>query len=209
MINKMLGRVATLDAQKVMTVVNLVWDNREKFRETTNIVWENREKLTTVVNLVWENRATLAGMMEQLPALLQETGQQLEAAGQSATQVGALLAGGTLQNSPSIHQLTQNIAGTLEQLIPELEAAATALEQGSSESDPLADNAVALQESAQRVKAIGRHLDITIANLHRMNTALTEAGQHLNQLGMQLEQSGKTLYSLTAALSAGDEDADL
>ena len=65
MLGKILDNFDDFDVEKVMNVVNMVWENRERFME----------------------------IVEKLPQMLQDTGDSIDAAGESALAASSLLLG--------------------------------------------------------------------------------------------------------------------
>jgi hypothetical protein len=53
-----------------------------------------QNKIMEVVEFVWNNRQRILDLIERLPDLLQETGQNIESAGQSAVKTSLFLKGG-------------------------------------------------------------------------------------------------------------------
>jgi|GEM_PF-4616315 len=181
------------------------------------------EKLVEVVNLVWNNREKIVVLLENLPTMLRETGASIESAGESAVQASRLLTGD--DDMPSAGELSRLAANALERCERELAAASKIMGSLGQEIDdvripsvrpkyievlgaqvvgglefgesPLVNNTAArLKSGAGRLEEIGRDLRQVATQLNRLGGALTETGGSLNNVGVQLKQSGVTLRSL-------------
>jgi len=196
MLNQLLQSFEGLDSDKIMEAVNLVINNRDK-----------------IINLV-----------EKLPKLLDDTGNTIESAGQSAVRASLVLTGDgkTLGGVDDLAKLAataldscrqelQSIAGTMNHLGQEIDKVRIpsvqpkfidvvglkvvgGLEFGESQ---LVDNAAdRLQQESKRLEQIGNDL-LTVANqLRGLGKAMDQTGRDLSSVGQQLEQGGRTLRSL-------------
>jgi uncharacterized protein YukE len=197
MLDKLLGKFDDFDMEKVMEVVNLVWNNREKFID----------------------------LLENLPKLLQETGESIESAGASAMKASVFLSGDE-KGSPSAGEMSDLAAKALDRCYKEINAAAKIMANLGGDLDKvripsfkpkymevmghrvmsgvdfgeegLLDNAAdKLNDGSTRLSSIGKDLRLVSQNLREMGGVLTDTGKDLNDVGLQLKQSGSTLRSLS------------
>ena len=197
MFDKILGKFDDFDMEKVMEVVNLVWNNREKFID----------------------------LLENLPKLLQETGESIESAGASAMKASVFLSGDE-KGSPSASEMSDLAATALDRCYKEINAAAKIMANLGDDLDKvripsfkpkymevmghrvmsgvdfgeegLLDNAAdKLNDGSARLGSIGKDLRLVAQNLREMGAVLTDTGKDLNDVGVQLKQSGGTLRSLS------------
>lgn len=197
MFDKLLGKFDDFDMEKVMAVVNLVWNNREKFID----------------------------LLENLPKLLQETGESIESAGASAMKASVFLSGDD-KGSPSAGEMSNMAATALDRCYKEINAAAKIMANLGDDLDRvripsfkpkymevmghrvmsgldlgeegLLDNAAGkLNDGSERLSSIGKDLRLVAQNLREMGSMLTDTGKDLNDVGVQLKQSGSTLRSLS------------
>ncbi len=197
MFDKILGKLDDFDMEKVMEVVNLVWNNREKFID----------------------------LLENLPKLLQETGESIESAGTSAMKASVFLSGDE-KGSPSAGEMSDLAATALDRCYKEINAAAKIMANLGDDLDKvripsfkpkymevmghrvmsgvdfgeegLLDNAAdKLNDGSARLGSIGKDLRLVAQNLREMGAVLTDTGKDLNDVGVQLKQSGGTLRSLS------------
>jgi hypothetical protein len=182
------------------------------------------EKIVEVVNLVWNNREKITLLIERLPELLRETGDGIESAGNSAVKASVLLTGDG-GKSMGVGKLSEMAADALENCQDEIQLASKVMERLGSEIDEikipqvkpkyidvlgakvvgglefgenhLVDNAAArLKNGSDRLEVIGRDLKTVAVHLRDLGAALTEAGGDLNDVGIKLKESGNTLTSL-------------
>jgi hypothetical protein len=197
MFDKLFDRFEDFDVEKVVEVVNLVWNNRERFLE----------------------------LIDSLPKLLKETGESIESAGESAMKASVFLSGGKA-GALSAGDLSEIAATALERCYKELKAAAKVMDSIGGELDDiriprlkpkymelmghkliggldigeegLFDNAAGrLKHGSDRLDAIGTDLRLVASNLRDLGGVLTDTGKDLNDVGVQLKQSGGTLRSLS------------
>ncbi|MCP5097779.1 MAG: hypothetical protein GY943_19705 [Chloroflexi bacterium] len=183
------------------------------------------EKVMEVVNLVWNNREKFIDLIENLPKLLRETGESIESAGASAMKASSFLAGGD-NDAPSAGDISEIAATALERCYRELRSAAKVMDSVGKEldavripsvkpkymevmghkliggldigEDGLFDNvADRLTDGSDRLDAIGKDLRLVAGNLRDLGGVLTDTGKDLNDVGVQLKQSGGTLRSLS------------
>lgn len=76
------------------------------------------DKVMEAVNLVITNRDKIINLVEKLPTLLQDTGNTIEAAGQSAMRASAVLTGD--DKTPGVDDLAKMAATALERCQQEL-----------------------------------------------------------------------------------------
>lgn len=187
------------------------------------------QKVVEVVNLVWNNREKIMDLIENLPALLQDTGKSIESAGESAMKASLFLAGaqkGAGKDAPSAGELSVLAATALDRCYKEISAAAKIMEGLGQELDDVRIPSVRpkyielmgskviggleigeeglLDKAATRVKSgsarlheIGNDLQAVSKNMRDLGGVLTDAGKDLNNVGVQLKQSGGKLRSLT------------
>ena len=190
-------------------------------------------KVMEVVNLVWNNRDRIMDLVERLPELLRETGDNIESAGASAVKASAFLVGGG-RNKMSAGDLSEMAADALDRCYSELRTVARAMDKIGEEIDdiripsfrakhtkiagvrvisgfdigenPMVDNAAGrLKDGSDRIDAIGKDLRTVAKNLRHLGTALTDTGGDLHNVGLKLQNSGKTLRSF-ADMSGGNAD---
>ena len=192
-------------------------------------IWENlddldMEKVIEVVNLVWNNRDKIMDLVERLPELLDETGNTIESAGESAMKASLFLTGGK-GDTPSAGELSQLAATALERCHKEIQDVARVMDRFGQELDDiripsvqpkytevmgidvisgidfgeseLFDNAAnRLKNGSDRLNQVGTDLRNVAKHLRSLGGALTETGNDLNNVGVKLTQSGQTLRSL-------------
>ena len=183
------------------------------------------EKAMEVVNLVWNNREKFLDLIENLPTLLQETGESIESAGVSAMKASVFLAGAE-NGAPNAGELSDLAAGALDRCYKEINAAAKIMRNLGRELDDVRipsmkpkymdvlghnvvsgldigeeglfdDAAERLKDGSNRLGSIGKDLRLVSQNLREMGGALTDTGKDLNDVGIQLKKSGNTLRSLS------------
>lgn len=228
------------DLEKIMQVVEAVWEDREKIGEAVNLVWGNRERLLQVLDYVQDNQELLTSVLafvrdqrehilnliEQLPTLLHQTGDTIEAAGQSAMRAASFLTGADGDpNSLSARDLAEIVAKVLESCQDEIRAAAGVMQTFSKEVDgltipsvepqftevmgfnvisgleigenPLVEDAgERLRRGSVRLTDMGKQFDTFADQMRKLGKSLTAAGDSLNEVGAQLASSGGTLRSL-------------
>ena len=196
MFNKLFDKFDDFDVEKVVEVVNLVWNNREKFLD----------------------------LIENLPKLLQNTGDSIESAGESAMKASLFLSGDK-KGSPNAGQISELAANALESSLDEIAAAAKIMAKIGQELDDiripnirpkymelmgnkiisgldigeegLLDNAAdRLKDGSDRMENMGKQLKLVADNLRELGGVLTDTGKDLNNVGVQLKHSGGTLRSL-------------
>ena len=196
MFNKLFDKFDDFDVEKVVEVVNLVWNNREKFLD----------------------------LIENLPKLLQNTGDSIESAGESAMKASLFLSG-EKKGSPNAGQISELAANALESSLDEIAAAAKIMAKIGQELDDiripnirpkymelmgnkiisgldigeegLLDNAAdRLKDGSDRMENMGKQLKLVADNLRELGGVLTDTGKDLNNVGVQLKHSGGTLRSL-------------
>ncbi|MBK7895734.1 MAG: hypothetical protein WAS33_17645 [Candidatus Promineifilaceae bacterium] len=183
------------------------------------------KKLIEVVNLVWNNREKFIDLVENLPTLLDNTGSSIQSAGTSAVKASAFLSGDK-KGSPSAGEVSELAATALDRCQDELAEAAKIMASLGKQLDAvripsvkpkyievlgsrvvggiefgeegILDNAAdKLTDGSSRLKQIGVDLRLVSKNLRELGGALTETGKDLNNVGLQLQESGGTLRSLS------------
>lgn len=191
------------------------------------------EKLLEVVNLVWNNRDKIMDLVEKLPGLLEETGNTIESAGESAVNASVFLTGGK-DDTPSAGELSEMAAKALDSCYREIRSAARIMDHFGKELDDiripslepkyvevmgmdviggldfgesqLFDNAAdRLKSGSDRLDEIGSDLRNVAKHLRNLGGALTDTGKDLNNVGVKLTQSGQTLRTL-GNLNHGRQD---
>ena len=181
------------------------------------------EKVMEVVNLVWNNRERIIDLVERLPELLSETGDNIEAAGTSAVKASVFLAGGG-KDEMNAGDLSAMAADALDRCYKELRTVSRAMDKIGGEIDdiriprieptytkigrikvingidigehPIVDNAAdRLKDGSDRIQEIGNDLKTVAKNLRQLGVSLTDTGSDLNSVGLKLQQSGQTLRS--------------
>ena len=150
-------------------------------------------KLAAMIDSIWEHREELARMAQELPVLLQQTGDQMRDAGQRAQQASVHLAG-------DVREYTGHAADMLEASKHQLRAVLQALEKaggmlknlpfigdmGKVMGDQLGaigDVADNLDVVGQKVRKLGDRLGDVGGDLEAMGAALTGGGARLVQFG--------------------------
>ena len=181
------------------------------------------KKVVEVVNLVWNNRDKFLDLIERMPALMRETGNSIESAGTGAMKASVFLVGDD-DGAPSAKDISVMAANALERCQTELAEAARVMAKLGDEIDdiripsfrpkhtellgikvvngfevgenPVIDNAASrLTHGASRLNEIGKDLRLVAENLRDLGGVLADTGGDLNNLGDQLRQSGQTLRS--------------
>ncbi len=197
MLGKILDNFDDFDAEKVMKVVNMVWENRERFME----------------------------IIEKLPQMLQDTGESIDAAGESALAASSLLLGDKKTQTPSAGAISEMAADALERCQAEIANAARIMEKFGVEIDDvkipsfkpeykevmgfnvitgvdigenqMIDNAAdRLKDGSGRMEEISKDLKNVAKYLRQLGGTLTNAGEGLDNVGHKLKESGGTLRSM-------------
>lgn len=183
------------------------------------------EKLVEVVNLVWNNREKIMDLIERLPEMLRETGDNIESAGDSAIRASHFLVGDE-KDGTSASKMSELAANALERSYDELQAVAKAMARFGEEldeikipsvkpkyievmgqrvisgvdidQDGLLDNpAKRLKEGSTRLTDIGKDLSEVATSMRQLGGMLTDTGKDLNNVGEKLRTSGGTLRSFS------------
>ena len=191
------------------------------------------DKLLEVVNLVWNNRDKIMDLVERLPELLDETGNTIESAGESAMNAAVFLTGGK-DDTPSAGEVSEMAAKALDGCYRELRSVSRMLDRFGKELDDiripslepkyvevmgidviggldfgeseLFDNAAdRLKGGSDRLDDISNDLRNVAKHLRNLGGALTDTGNDLNNVGVKLTQSGQTLRSWSSLGEAGEE----
>ena len=197
MLGKILDNFDDFDVEKVMKVVNMVWENRERFME----------------------------LIEKLPDMLNDTGNSIEAAGDSALAASSLLLGDKKTDTPSAGKISEMAADALERCQEEIANAAKIMEKFGVEIDDIRipsfepeykevmgfnvitgvdigenkmiDNAAdRLKNGSDRMEEISKDLKNVAGYLRQLGGTLTNTGEGLDNVGHKLKESGGTLRSL-------------
>ena len=183
------------------------------------------EKVMKVVNMVWENRERFMEIIEKLPEMLNDTGNSIEAAGDSALAASSLLMGDKKSNTPSAGKISEMAADALERCQEEIANAAKIMEKFGVEIDDIKipsfkpeykeimgfnvisgvdvgenqmiDNAAGrLKDGSDRMEEISKDLKNVAGYLRQLGGTLTNTGEGLDNVGHKLKESGGTLRSL-------------
>ncbi|MEM7332827.1 MAG: hypothetical protein AAF490_12130 [Chloroflexota bacterium] len=197
MFDKLMNRFDDFDMDKVMEVVNLVWNNREKIMD----------------------------LIENLPEMLRDTGDNIESAGESAIKASVFLTGDN-KGGTSAGKMSELAAGALDRCFEEIQGASKVMAALGKElddikipnvkpkyievlgnkviggidfdEDGLFDNpAKRLQDGAGRLNVIGEDLGEVAKSLRELGGMLTDTGKDLNNVGEKLKSSGTTLRSFS------------
>ena len=184
------------------------------------------KKVMEVVNLVWDNRERIMDLIENLPTLLRETGDSIESAGSSAMNASAFLTGNRDDDSISAKAMSDLAASALERCYTQLQGVSNVMDKVGVELDELRiptleptytevlgmnvvsgvemgelqlldDVAGRLKGGSDSLEEIGKDLKNVADQLRKLGGALNEAGGDLNNVGLKLQQSGNTLRSMT------------
>ena len=184
------------------------------------------KKVMEVVNLVWDNRERIMDLIENLPTLLRETGDSIESAGSSAMNASAFLTGNRDDDSISAKAMSALAASALERCYTQLQGVSNVMDKVGVELDELRiptleptytevlgmnvvsgvemgelqlldDVAGRLKGGSDSLEEIGKDLKNVADQLRKLGGALNEAGGDLNNVGLKLQQSGNTLRSMT------------
>lgn len=184
------------------------------------------KKVMEVVNLVWDNRERIMDLIENLPTLLRETGDSIESAGASAMNASAFLTGDHDDDALSAKAMSDLAASALERCYTQLQGVSSVMDKVGVELDELRvptleptytevlgmnvvsgvemgelqllDNVAGrLKGGSDSLEEIGKDLKNVANQLRKLGGALNEAGGDLNNVGVKLQQSGNTLRSMT------------
>ena len=183
------------------------------------------EKLIEVVDLVWDNRAKIRNLVENLPQMLRETGDNIETAGASAVKASQFLVGGD-GDTPGASKLSELAAAALDRSYEELNNVAQVMEKIGDEIDDvripsikpkrrevmgisvvsgldmgenkMVDRAAdRIKDSADRLASISNDLKDVAHHLRGLGSVLNETGGDLGKVGSQLQESGVRLRSFS------------
>ena len=108
MFNKLFDKFDDFDVEKVVEVVNLVWNNKDKFMD----------------------------LIEHLPEMLKNTGDNIESAGESAVKASVFLMGDK-KGGPSAGKMSVLAAGALERCFKEIQMASKVMASLGEELDDI------------------------------------------------------------------------
>lgn len=184
------------------------------------------DKLVEVVNLVWNNRQKIMDLIERLPEMLRETGDNIESAGDSAIRASHFLVGDGKADSASANKMSEMAASALERCYAELQSVAQGMEKFGEDLDAikiprirpkyvdvlgqrlisgvdidedglLDDPAQRLKEGSDRLSDIGQDLSEVAKSMRQLGGMLTDTGKDLSNVGEKLRSSGRTLRSFS------------
>ncbi len=179
------------------------------------------DKMKTVVELVWDNRERIMDIIERLPQMLEETGDNIESAGSSAIRASSVLTGGK-DGKGGATLLAKRASSALDRMETELGEAAEIMADVGREIDrikipsfrpkrtevmginvisgfdmdehPMVENAAnKLQDGSKRLVEIAKDLKLVAENLRELGGSLNDTGDDLNNVGNKLVKSGQTL----------------
>lgn len=183
------------------------------------------EKVAEVVNLVWNNREKIMNLIERLPQMLEETGDNIESAGDSAIRASNFLVGDA-EGGMSASKMSNLAADALERCFQELQHVATAMEGFGEELDAIKIPSIRpkyveimghqliggvdvdedglldapakrLKDGSARLADIGQDLSEVAVSMRQLGGMLTDTGRDLNNVGEKLRSSGGTLRSFS------------
>lgn len=182
------------------------------------------KKLMDAVNFVWNHREQISDLIERLPTLLNETGNNIEAAGASAVKASAFLTGKGTKDG-GVKHMAAVAAEALDDGQRELGEVAEMLGRIGEELDrinipnispkftnvagfnvmsglDIGHNALfddvtdRMKGGSDRLTAMSKNLQTVSVQLREMGDLLQGMGGDLDRVGGQLQNSGKTLKSL-------------
>lgn len=147
------------------------------------------ERLRIVVEVVWENRDFLI----KLPVVLGDAGEQMQAAGAGAREVGGFMSG-------EVHDLTAQAADTLEacrkplaqvgEVLDELGAVLDRLPLVGNVAEPATRGLGALSEVAINIERVS-------VQLRGLSVSMQGAGAGLDAMGVSLQGGGAALATVS------------
>ena len=188
-------------------------------------------KVMEVVELVWENREKIIDLIENLPQILQETGDNIESAGKSAVKTSLFLMGGDDVETDA-SELSAKAASALSRAYQEISEVAQVMAKVGEElgdiqiphvepeyrelmgvkviagldvgkSSPLANVSNRLTTGSKRLDKLGDEMKDVAGSLEKLSDVLTDVGGDLHEMGLRLAHSGQTLTSV-ANFNSGD-----
>jgi hypothetical protein len=186
------------------------------------------EKLMKMADLFMDNKDKIFDVIERIPLMLKETGDTMEAAGNSAMKASTFLVGGQ-KGKPSAKEVSELAADALERCYKEIAQVAKFMDELGDDldkinipnikprfiealghkvvsgielgEDQLFDNAAGkLQDGSRRLGTIGGDLSAVAKHLRGLGATLADAGTDLNVVGEKLKQGGTTLKGVTAGV---------
>lgn len=181
-------------------------------------------RVMSAVDFIWDNRDKIVDVIERLPQLLNETGQNIETAGASAVKASLFLSGEPNSDKKGANEIAELAASALERCHKELGTVANMLNKVGNEIDDvnipsfkpkytevmnmrvisglemgelkLVDQAAEqLRDGSERVHEIAADLQNVANYLRELGGILTDTGGNIHTVGQQLQQSGQTLRS--------------
>ena len=189
-------------------------------------------KIMEVVEFVWENRDHIMELIERLPQILKETGDNIESAGNSAMKTSLFLAGGKGHETNAsdlsdkaalalgrayeeIQEVAKVMAVVGEELgdlrIPSIEpeyrevfGAKVIAGLDIGKTNPLATVSTRLSTGSKRLGKLSDEMEDVSASLKKLSGVLTDVGGDLHEMGLKLTHSGKTLTQVADFGSFGE-----
>jgi hypothetical protein len=155
-------------------------------------------KLAAMVDSIWEHREELARMAQELPLLLQQTGDQMREAGQRAQQASVHLAG-------DVREYTGHAADMLEASKHQLRAVLQALEKagGMLKNLPfIGDMGKVMGDQLGAIGDVADNLDVVGQKVRKLGDRLGDVGGDLEAMGASLAGGGARLVQFGAPTTA-------
>ncbi len=190
-LEKITGSASDLDPRKIVDLVDDLWDSRKKIVDAVDFVWDNRDEIMRAVDFVRDHADELLDLAKRLPDLLADAGGALATAGGGAHQASAMLLG---DGGDGVRELADDAASALERAQREL---ADVMKMFAKLDDvPFMDPIVS---GGAKIGSVADDLETVAGRLRGLGTAITSAGENLDDVGSMLESSGSTLQGFAAA----------
>ncbi len=215
MLEQLLGALGDdVDIERIVQLVNILWDDREKIVQTANMIWENRERLASVIeyvsenrdrldavaNFIQEHRDDLANLIDRLPEILAGAGEGIHAAGEGALFAGRLLTGEDGAGA-NVFELAAKAALALERTRVELEHIAHMLQNLGHQIESIYIPSV----EPKYIEVLGMRV-VAGLDIHESSLAddvaerFTQAADRLSAISDQFEDTAIRLRELGQSL---------
>ena len=147
------------------------------------------ERLRVVIEVVWENKDLLI----KLPSVLGDAGEQMQAAGAGAREVGGFLSG-------DVHELTAQAAETLEACRKPLAQVGEVLNELGAVLDRLPLVGGVAEPATRGLGAIGEvatNIERVSVQLRGLSVSMQGAGAGLDAMGASLQGGGMALATVS------------
>lgn len=147
------------------------------------------ERLRVVIEVVWENKDLLI----RLPTVLGDAGEQMQAAGAGAREVGVFLSG-------DVHDLTAQAADTLESLRKPLDQVGEVLNELGTvlERLPVVGNvAEPATRGLRALTEVAANIERVSVQLRGLSVSMQGAGAGLDAMGVSLQGGGVALATVS------------